>query len=321
MPLLTTTGQASTALANVPGKVTVRGAGHSFGPKVALEPGLDLDIEPGGVVGLLGPNGSGKSTLMRLLIGLVPKQRGEISVDGVPLRGDGLEVRRRVTYAPGELHLYGESTGTQQLRFFLRGRDRSARQRATEIASGLGLPLEKRVRDYSHGMKRQLVFAAAMAPNVNVRILDEISEGLDPAKRSEVLEYIETDAANGTTIVLSSHHLGEVDRSCERILFLNDGRLIADETADEVRGRAARAVHLTFESPLDESQLAGLDGGDVESVTSEAAHVRVYLKSDDPRSFLARMCALDEIPAPLAVEHGRISLSELYRTLYGVEGT
>ena len=321
MPLLTTSGQTSEALATTPGQIVVRGVGHSFGDKVALQPGLDLDVEPGGVVGLLGPNGSGKSTLMRLLIGLVPKQAGTVTVDGVPLTGDGLDVRRHVTYAPGELHLYSESTGSEQLDFFLRGRDRAARKRATEIARGLGLPLEKRVRGFSHGMKRQLVFAAAMAPDVNVRILDEISEGLDPAKRSEVLERIEADAAEGTTILLSSHHLGEVDRACERILFLNDGRLIADETAEDVRDRAARAIRLTFGSSLGERQLAALAGDDVESVASSGAHVRVFLKSDDPRSFLARMCALDDLPAPRAITHGRISLSELYQSLYGVEGT
>ena len=101
-------------------------------------------------------------------------------VDGVPLVGDGTAVRHRVTYAPGELHLYGELTGREHLAFLLRARDRAAFARAEALAQSSGCRSQQRVRGYSHGMKRQLVFAAALAPDVRVRILDEISEGLDP---------------------------------------------------------------------------------------------------------------------------------------------
>jgi len=305
-----------------PGAISVRGLGHRFGEKVALEP-LDLDLGPGGVIGLLGPNGSGKSTFMRLLLGLVRAEIGQVVVDGVPLEGDGVAIRRRVTYAPGELHMYGELSGADHLAFLLRGRGREARKRATSIANDLGLPLTRRVRGYSHGMKRQLVFAAAMAPDVRIRVLDEISEGLDPAKRTEVLERIEHDAASGTTILLSSHHLGEADRSCGRLLFLNEGRLIADETAATVRQRAGRLVRVTFPGGvISESDLGlALAGEGVESVRIRGREVMVMLDSDDPRSFLLRLASNSELPAPLSIEHGRISLQELYRSLYGVEGT
>ncbi|MEM6672552.1 MAG: ABC transporter ATP-binding protein [Planctomycetota bacterium] len=305
-----------------PGAIGVRGLGHRFGPKVALEP-LDLDVGPGGVVGLLGPNGSGKSTLMRLLVGLVRKEVGEVHVDGIQLEGDGVAVRRRVTYAPGELHLYGELTGGEQLSFLLRGRSSAEVRRARWIAGELGLPLERRVRGYSHGMKRQLTFAAAMAPEVRIRILDEISEGLDPAKRSEILDMIQEDAKCGTTILLSSHHLGEVDRSCDRLVFLSAGQLIADETAQSVREHASRLVRLTFpEDSITEAEVGlALAGDGVESVRADGSEVAVLLDSDDPRKFLLRLASSSELPAPTSIEHGRISLRELYKALYGVEGT
>lgn len=303
------------------GGVLVRALEHRFGTNQALQP-TDLEIQPGGVVGLLGPNGSGKSTLMRLLTGLVPRQQGEILVDGVALSGDGLEIRRRTTYAPGELHLYGELKGLEHLRFLLRGRGPQSLKRARAIAGELELPLERRVRDYSHGMKRQLLFAASIAPEVRVRILDEISEGLDPAKRSQVLDLIDADAARGTTILLSSHHLGEVDRSCQRLIFLNKGRLVADESAEDVRRRAGRLVRLRF-SPgaLPHGGAQALAGPGVDSVEEATDRVNVMLSSDDPREFLGRLAASTELPAPISVEHGRISLNELYRSLYGVEGT
>lgn len=313
--------QAASPPSETAGGVEVRGLEHRFGANQALHP-TDLQIPPGGVVGLLGPNGSGKSTLMRLLTGLVPKQRGEISVDGVRLTGDGLAIRRRTTYAPGELHLYGELKGGEHLRFLMRGRPGSSLERARAIAGELGLPLGRRIREYSHGMKRQLLFAAAIAPEVRVRILDEISEGLDPAKRSQVLDLIDADAARGTTILLSSHHLGEVDRSCQRLVFLNAGRVVADESAEEVRRRAGRLVRLRFApGALKPTSTAALEGPGVESVEEAADRVNVMLSDDDPRAFLGRLAASGDLPAPISVEHGRISLSELYRTLYGVEGT
>ncbi|MEM8711813.1 MAG: ABC transporter ATP-binding protein [Planctomycetota bacterium] len=306
---------------SAPGAISVRGLSQRFGDKVALHP-LDLDLEAGGVTGLLGPNGSGKSTLMRLLVGLIPLGEGEVHVDGLRLTGDGLAIRRRTTYAPGELHLYGEMKGAEHLRFLLRGRDRATVQRATATAESLGLPLNKRVRGYSHGMKRQLCFAAAMAPDVRIRILDEISEGLDPAKRSEVLDAIEADAARGTTVLLSSHHLGEVDRSCERLLFINEGKLIADESAASVSERAARLVRLTYADAAQLGEIeAAIEGAGVESIRRDDTSLHVLLDSNDPRALLGRLASRGDLPAPMALEHGKLSLRELYRSLYGVEGT
>jgi len=286
---------------------------------VALHP-LDLELGPG-INGLLGPNGSDKSTFLRLLTGLVRPDSGEASLDGVRLRGDGTAVRRRVTYAPGELHLYGELTAAEQLDWLLRGRKRAARRRGRELIGELGLPLNDRVRTFSHGMKRQLVFAAAMAPDVRIRILDEPTEGLDPTKRGLVLELLEEDAARGTTVLLSSHHLGEVDRACGRLLFLNGGRLVADETAEAVADRAGRLVRVSWPAGTDPALLAGSrEEGPEQLVRQEGTHLALLLEDPDPRPFLQRLAGLAELPAPTSVEHGRLSLQELYRELYGVEG-
>jgi ABC-2 type transport system ATP-binding protein len=322
-----------------PGLIIARGVTRRFGTKLALEP-IDVVVRPGAVTGLLGPNGSGKSTFMRCLVGLVRADAGEVSVDGVQLVGDGTAVRRQVTYAPGELHLYGELTGRDHLAFLLRGRDRAALGRAEAIARDFGLPLDQRVRGYSHGMKRQLVFAAALAPDVRVRILDEISEGLDPSKRSELLDRIDAEARAGRTILLSSHHLGEVDRVCARLLFLNAGRLVADESAAAIALRSARRMAVDW--PSEEvaraaarrlsDQAAGSHTGAsahrddpgtrcVADVYVQGARTSFTLASDDPRPFLDRLQAARELPAPRAIEHGRMSLTDLYRDLYGVEGT
>ncbi len=301
--------------------LSARGLTRRFGERLALAP-FDLDVEPGAVTGLLGPNGSGKSTLMRCLVGLVRPDAGTAVIGGVPLKGDGTAVRRRATYAPGELHLYGELTGRAHLALLLRGRSRADLTRGEALAADLGLPLDQRVRGYSHGMKRQLLFAAALAPDVPVRILDEISEGLDPAKRSEVLTRIEDDARQGRTILLSSHHLGEVDRACGRLLFVSNGKLVADESAAAIALRAARRMALDWPSPEVALRAAkALTGPAVAAVHVAGARTAFTLASDDPRPFLAALQAAGELPPPRAMEHGRMSLSDLYRDLYGVEGT
>ena len=306
------------------GCISVRGLTRRFGDKVAVHP-IELELGPGGITGLLGPNGSGKSTLLRMLCGLVRPDAGTAEVDGVALVGDGTAIRKRCTYAPGEIAMYGEMRGADHLKWFLRGRGSKACARAFEIAHSLELPLERRVHQYSHGMKRQLMFAAAMAPEVRVRVLDEPSEGLDPSKRSALVELIREDAARGTTILLSSHHLGEADRACERFVFLNGGRLVAQEDAADVRARAARLVRLTYAAQVtgDPAQLkrieASLPGLGVVGVHHIGATFTVELSSADPRPFLAALAGQAELPAPIAIEYGEVSLADLYSGIYGVE--
>ncbi len=303
--------------------VSVRGLARSFGERLALCP-LDLDIGYGAITGLIGPNGSGKTTFLRLLVGLLTPSAGTASVAGVRLVGEGVAIRRRVTYAPGEIGHYGELSLEDHLRFLLAGRAPAALARALTLAERLGLPAGARVRSFSHGMKRQMLFAAALAPDVRVRILDEPTEGLDPSKRGEILAILREDleAAGGArAIVLSSHHLGEVDRACERLLFLERGRLLADERAADLARRARRLLRLRYGSDAPTERLAtALERLGAERVRWEGSQAAVVLACDDPRPFLAGLVNLAELPAPLEIAYGRLSLAELYRDLYGVEG-
>ncbi len=290
-----------------------------FGDNQALD-GISLQIEPGSITGLLGPNGSGKSTLMRCLIGLIRPDSGQATVTGIPVQGDGTAVRKRLTYSPGELHLYGEMRADEHLRWLLRGREESAETRALEIAHELNLPLTKKVRGFSHGMKRQLCFAAAMAPKVRLRILDEITDGLDPSRRGQVLDALRADADAGTTLLLSSHHLGEVDRVCERMVFLHGGKVLADESPRSVQDRTARLVHLTYAEELSDTEPDRLAGPMVERVEQRGTRYSVRLKGSDPRPFLAHLERQVDLPSPERIEYGSVSLSELYTDLYGVRG-
>ncbi len=299
------------------GVVRAHGLTRRFGEVTAVHP-FELEIGPGGITGLLGPNGAGKSTLLRMLIGLVPAHGGTCEVDGQALTGDGLLIRERTTYAPGEIATYGELTAEQHLRWMLRGRDAGAFDRARALAAGFSLPLDRRVRGFSHGMKRQLLVAAAMAPDVRVRILDEPTEGLDPTRRHQVLDLLARDAESGTTVLLSSHHLGEVDRICDRLVFLRDGRVLDEEHTTELHRRLRRAVRIAWEHEVErdtvERALAAFD-----NVRVDSKRAVIYLDEDDPRECIRRVAVLD-LPPPSSLTYGELTLQDLYRELYGKEG-
>ncbi len=300
--------------------IETQGLEKRFGDRQAVRP-FAAAIAAGEVTGLLGPNGSGKSTFLRTLVGLVRPDAGRARVAGVELAGDGTAVRRHATYMPGEAALYGELSGRRHLAWLLRGRGARTRQRGEELARALELPLENSVRGFSHGMKRMLLFAAALAPDVGVRILDEPTEGLDPTRRAQVLELLRAEAARGCAVLLSSHHLGEVAHACARILCLHQGALLADERADALRERAQALLQLDFQDGVDAAALAGrLSELGAREVRAAGARAAIELEDTDPRAFLARLAADRTLPAPRALSYGRPSLQELYRELYGVEG-
>jgi len=302
------------------GRIQIAGLARRFGKIQAVQP-LSATIEPGAITGLLGPNGSGKSTLLRLLLGLVRPDSGTATVDGEPLSGDGLAIRRRTTYVPGEIHVYGELSGRAHLVWCLRGRERAALERALELARSFELPLGSRVRGYSHGMKRLLLLCAALAPRVRVRILDEPTEGLDPTKRGAVLELLRRDVQQGTTILLSSHHLGEVERGCQRLLFLKQGQLLDQESARALHLRARQSLRVTWERAPDASALArALAGVGPVETRLEGARATFFFPGGDGLESLRALLSASALPAPRSVVYGELTLAELYRELYGVEG-
>jgi len=154
-----------------------------------------------------------------------------------------------------------------------------------------------------------------------VRILDEATEGLDPSRRGEILERLRADAAQGTTILLSSHHLGEVDRVCDELVFLSEGRKLAQETASSLAARARRLVRLGFEAGTDMRAVAAVLAREPgASVRVDRLRASVALDGRDPAAYLAAALAAPDLPRPRSAEYGALSLADLYREIYGVEG-
>jgi beta-exotoxin I transport system ATP-binding protein len=209
--------------------------------------GLNLDVRKGEVYGLLGPNGSGKTTTIRLLLGLIRATSGSAQVGGFDSWKQSLDVRRIVSYLPGELRFPGGMTGYNFLRYLSALRGGECLDRALGIAEQImRLDLGRKVRTYSTGMKQKLSLAQAFADPVEILILDEPTSALDPSARSEILALVKQAKGLGQTVVFSGHVLSEVEQVADRVAIMRLGRLMHVEDMHELR-RTRRLLLVRFE--------------------------------------------------------------------------
>jgi ABC-2 type transport system ATP-binding protein len=227
------------------------GLSKRFGDKVAVD-GLTLQIAAGEVLGFLGPNGSGKTTTIRLLMGLLRPSAGRASILGRDCHLDAVALKREVGYLPDEPFLYPYLTGTETLELVagLHGLAPSdARRRAGAVAErmGLGPAAGAYTVTYSLGMKKRLALALALIHEPRVLILDEPTNGLDPGGARQMRAIISELAAGGRTIFLSTHLLDAAERICTRFAIIQEGKLEAVGTPDELRTKYAATPETTLE--------------------------------------------------------------------------
>ena len=220
--------------------------------------GIDLEVRRGEVFGFLGPNGAGKTTTIRCILDLLRPTAGRIEVLGLDPRRDGLAVRGRIAYVPGELRLPERQTGHQLVAAIARLRGGLAADRERELAERLGLDLGRRLRDLSSGNRRKVALLLAFLSNAELLVLDEPTNGLDPLMQHEFLRLVSEARDAGTTIFLSSHVLSEVQRAADRVAVLRSGKIVAMGTVDELRGRARQRVDVWFVGAPPTAELAAL---------------------------------------------------------------
>ena len=218
-----------------PPAIRVAGAVKCFGSSTALA-GLDLQLRPGEWLGLLGANGAGKTTAMQAIAGLIDLDDGLIEVFGRRVSGP---MPQQIGWVPQEIALYPYLTGRENLRAFgrlhgLRGKPLAEAESWALNWTGLESRADERVATYSGGMKRRLNIACGVLHHPRVLLLDEPTVGVDPHARERILDMLEGVRANGTALLQSTHEFGELERTSDRLVIMDEGRSIASGTVDEL---------------------------------------------------------------------------------------
>ncbi|MFJ7910933.1 ABC transporter ATP-binding protein [Kitasatospora sp. NPDC096204] len=227
--------------------IELRSLTKRYGETVGIER-LDVSVEAGEVFGLLGPNGAGKTTTLRCLVGLLSPSDGQVRVLGLDPVADHGRLAPSIGYLPGELRLYPELTGQQTLDLLaaLQGAPVPRRGELCERLKLSRADLARPVGEYSRGMKQKLGLVQSLQHRPPVVVLDEPSEGLDPLVQETFYELLAEETAAGRTVLLSSHVLPEVQRTCGRVAIVRHGRLVTVRSVAELRQARARRVRLLF---------------------------------------------------------------------------
>ncbi|WP_328605852.1 ABC transporter ATP-binding protein [Amycolatopsis sp. NBC_00345] len=231
--------------------ISISGLRKSFGRTQALD-GLDLQVPVGEVHGFLGPNGAGKSTTVRVLLGLLHADAGEVRLlDGDPWQ-DAASLHRRLAYVPGDVSLWPNLSGGEVIDLLGRLRGGLDQRRRKDLIDRFDLDPRKKGRAYSKGNRQKVAIVAALASNVDLLLLDEPTSGLDPLMEATFQEAIQEERAQGRTVLLSSHILAEVEALCDKVSIIRNGRTVESGTLAELR-------HLTRTSIT--AELAGPPNG------------------------------------------------------------
>ncbi|MGZ5398479.1 MAG: ATP-binding cassette domain-containing protein, partial [Nocardioides sp.] len=210
---------------------------------------LDLDVRQGEVHGFLGPNGSGKSTTIRVLLGLLRKDAGDVQLLGGDPWRDAARLHRRLAYVPGEVNLWPNLTGGEVIDLLGRLRGGLDVRRRDELVEQFELDPTKKGRSYSKGNRQKVALIAALAADVELLILDEPTSGLDPLMEAVFQKRVDAFRDEGRTVLLSSHILAEVERLCDRISIIRSGRRVETGTLGELRHLTRTSVSAELAAP------------------------------------------------------------------------
>src|SRR5437660_7865840 len=278
--------------------ILVEGLTKRFGEVVALD-GIDFQVPPGSVFGLLGPNGAGKTTAVRVLATVIAPDGGRAEVLGHDVQREAEAVRYRIGLAGQFAAVDPNLTGRENLRLIGRLTQlprRVIEARAGEILERFGLAdaADRPVRTYSGGMRRRLDVGAALVHRPPVLFLDEPTTGLDPEGRNELWEVIRELVDDGTTVLLTTPYLAEADRLADRIVVVDGGRVIADDTPAALKARLGNTVtELRFNDPAEAARAEAVisDAGDVHAEL-DGSIVRIT-SEEGPRLLVAVLRELD----------------------------
>ncbi len=271
---------------------------------------LDMKVREGEVFGFLGPNGAGKTTAIRTLMDFIRPTRGRALVFGLDCRREGRAIRRDVGYLPGEFTLYEHLTGRQFLAYLGALRGGVGWSVVDDLAGRLDSDLSRPLGHLSHGNKQKVGLIQALMGRPRLLILDEPTSGLDPLIQRAFYECLAEIRDDGRTVFLSSHVLPEVERVCDRVGIIRDGRLVRIESVAAIKKMSVRKVEITFDRVVGPEAFEGLPG--VRDVRVQDARLRCTVQgSIDPLMKAASRHVVVDL-----ISH-EPDLEEVFMALYG----
>jgi ABC-2 type transport system ATP-binding protein len=291
--------------------IVVEGLTKSYGRRRGVID-LSFGVRPGEVFGYLGPNGAGKTTTIRTLLDLIRPTSGRATVLGMDSHAEAVEIHRRVGYLPGEFSLYDHLTGGEYLVYLANLRGGVPSARIAELAERLDLDLSVRIKTLSHGNRQKVGLIQAFMHRPELLILDEPTSGLDPLMQQVFYGMLAEARSDGRTVFLSSHVMPEVERVCDRVGIIREGRLVAVEDIGDLRAKEVRTLEIHFGEPVAAVGFRDLPGvRDVQPV-GDALRITVAGEMDAVVKRAARFPVVD-------LKSHEPTLEEIFLTFYGKE--
>ncbi len=286
-----------------------------FGDVTALD-GLDLEVRRGEVHGFLGPNGAGKSTTIRAVLGQLRVDAGRVTVFGRDAWRDAVAVHRHLAYVPGDVALWPTLTGGECIDLLGALQGSQDARRRDELVDRFQLDPTRRTRTYSKGNRQKVALIAALATDAELLVLDEPTAGLDPLMESVFQQCVREAVAEGRTVLLSSHILGEVEALCDRVTILREGRVVRTGTLAELAHDAGTTVTVVTAAPLE--RLGAVPGVEVLESTPGPDGVRTVARVAGTSLAGAVSVIGEASPSHLVVEPP--TLDELFLEHYAAAG-
>lgn len=283
----------------------IGGISKSFGSHKAIE-NITFQVKKGEIFGFLGPNGAGKTTTIRCLMNFITPDTGKIKVLGQDAQASSVAVKNMIGYVASDHHLVEKWTAREHIDYIVHLR--GAGGDYAGLLKQFSLDLDRRVKVLSTGNRQKLNLILGLIGEPKVLVLDEPTQGLDPLFQNEVYRVLEDFRESGGTVFISSHNLAEVQRICERVAIINQGRLVAVENLESLRQKAQYVVRVRSAKPLPKSVLQS----DQITIRSQAEHEVTFLVRGD-LNLVVKMLAKHKL-SDLEIAHA--SLEEVFLEMY-----
>lgn len=222
--------------------VECKGLKKSYGKKPVIH-NMNLELEPGKIIGLLGPNGSGKTTLIKILAGILSSNEGEVTIDG---RQIGVESKKIVSYLPERTYFSTSMKVKETIEFFEDFYEDFRRERAEQMLANLGIDLNSKIKQLSKGTREKLQLVLVMSRDAKVYLLDEPMGGVDPAARDYILKTILTNYSENSSVIISTHLISDVEKVLDDVVFIKNGVIVLHESVDNIREKNGKSVDALF---------------------------------------------------------------------------